>query len=94
MSDVQHTPGPWTIELYGEPDYPTQVIHSSDENRVCFMATAGSNGDPAMIEADAKLIAAAPDLLETLAWVRKNYAAGSTKEINERIDAVLAKAGA
>lgn len=32
------------------------------------------------------------DLVETLSWVRKNYAGGSTKKINARIDAMLAKA--
>ena len=64
MGEVKHTPGPWTVEEYGDRDYPTLVVHSNSENRVCFMATPGSNGDPAMIAADARLIAAAPDLLD------------------------------
>ncbi len=33
-------------------------------------------------------------LLETLVWVRANYASGPTAEINARIDAALSKAGA
>ncbi len=60
---TQHTPGPWTIEEYGDDDAPALVIHKDSETRVCFMATAGSHGDPAKIEADARLIAAAPELL-------------------------------
>lgn len=60
----KHTPGPWTIENYGDDDCPTLVIHKDTESRVCFMATPGSHGDPAVIEADARLICAAPDLLE------------------------------
>lgn len=32
------------------------------------------------------------ELLETLHWVRANYAAGSTNEINDRIDVAIAKA--
>lgn len=32
------------------------------------------------------------EMQETLRWVRKNYASGSTREINERIDAAIAKA--
>jgi hypothetical protein len=34
------------------------------------------------------------DMLAVLRWVRKNYASGSTQEINERIDAAIAKASA
>lgn len=61
---ADHTPGPWTIQRYGDGD--SLVIHSDADNRVCFMATAGSYGDPAIIAADARLIAAAPDLLAAL----------------------------
>jgi hypothetical protein len=61
----KHTPAPWTVEEYGDDNAPALVIHRGEtENRICFMATPGSHGDPAMIEADARLIAAAPDLLE------------------------------
>ena len=63
----KHTPGPWTVERYVDGD--SLVIHSNDENRVCFMATPGSWGDPAKIEADARLIAAAPELLAALCEV-------------------------
>jgi hypothetical protein len=59
---VSHTPAPWTIQEYGDDECPTLVLHRGEtENRICFMATPGSHGDPAMIEADARLIAAAPD---------------------------------
>lgn len=61
-----HTPGPWFIEEYGDDDAPALVIHKDSETRVCFMATPGSHGDPAKIEADACLIAAAPKMLTTL----------------------------
>lgn len=60
---MPNTPGPWTIEEYGDDDCPALVIHRDTESRVCFMATPGSHGDPERITADAKLIAAAPDLL-------------------------------
>ena len=58
------TPAPWTIEEYGNDETPNLVIHKDSESRICFMATPGSHGDPAIIEANAQLIAAAPDLLE------------------------------
>lgn len=63
---MSHTPGPWTIEEYGDEDAPSLVIHKDSGTRVCFMATPGSHGDPARIEADAHLIAAAPDMYEAI----------------------------
>lgn len=63
--DAKWTPGPWTVQEYGDDECPTLVLHRGEtENRICFMATPGSHGDPAKIEADAYLIAAAPDLAE------------------------------
>lgn len=66
----KHTPGPWTIVEYGADETPNLVVHRGEtENRICFMATPGSHGDSAIIEADARLIAAAPDLLEALEYL-------------------------
>lgn len=58
MSETKHThtPGPWTHD--GPPD--NIIVWSGPETRVCFMT---SNG-PA--EANARLIAASPDLLLNL----------------------------
>jgi hypothetical protein len=66
---VKHSPGPWTIEEYGDDDAPTLVIHKDSDMRVCFMATPGEQAEPTEIEANARLIAAAPDMLEALRWV-------------------------
>jgi hypothetical protein len=63
---MTHTPGPWTIHEYGEEDQPTLVIHQDSKRRICFMATPGSHGDPAIIEANAHLICAAPDMIAAL----------------------------
>jgi hypothetical protein len=70
---MSHTPGPWTIEEYGDEERPALVIHRDSESRVCFMATPGSHGDPAQIAADARLICAAPDLLAALRDVLAAY---------------------
>lgn len=60
-----HTPGPWHDLDIGE------IVPSDDDGfphetvRICFMATAGSDPTAAeRIEANARLIAAAPELLE------------------------------
>jgi hypothetical protein len=60
-SEAKHTAGPWKVD--GPPD--NQIVWSSPENRVCFLAH--SNGaDEARDVANARLIAAAPDLYEAL----------------------------
>ncbi len=83
------TPGPWTIEEYGDEEAPSLVIHKDSATRVCFMATPGSHGDPARIEADAHLIAAAPEMLAALKayqeWTDKEragpqYPAGASRD--------------
>lgn len=62
---ARFTPGPWTIEHYGDGD--SLVLHSDGNTRICFMATPGSSPRAfATIEANASLIAAAPDLVEAL----------------------------
>lgn len=60
-----YTPGPWSIREYGDGD--SLVVENAPNWRICFMATPGeSPGAMAKIEANARLIAAAPDLLEAL----------------------------
>ena len=80
----KHTPGPW--ERWGRAS-PSQVISAGD----CFVAqTLGGND-----EANARLIAAAPDLLEAL-----REAADYTRhpdydwpvEFSRRVSAAIAKA--
>ena len=63
--DVRATPGPWSVERYGDGDGDSLVIHSGEDWRVCFMATPGSSPNAmARIEANANLIAAAPTLAD------------------------------
>lgn len=58
---AQHTPGPWTFEPGTIDDFP-YVIYGED----CLCVESGK-------DSDARLIAAAPDLLEalerTLSWL-------------------------
>ena len=94
------TPGPWTVEHYGDGD--SLVLHSDGNTRVCFMATPGSS--PRVfptIEANARLIAAAPDLYEALTameaekadYMRLNNLGDPAKEhTNKMARAAIAKA--
>jgi hypothetical protein len=59
---MAHTPGPWTVTCDRDDDdeRPLEIVTSDDWNhRIAFPA---SNGNPD----DARLIAAAPDLLAAL----------------------------
>lgn len=56
---TKHTPGPWFYKDEHRPIVPTYQIRSNDKEVACVSFSV--NG-----EANAKLIAAAPDLLEAL----------------------------
>jgi len=64
MTTEAHTEGPWHFD--GPPD--NHIVWSGPVNRICFMAH--SNGvNPERDTANARLISAAPDLLEVLKGV-------------------------
>lgn len=88
------TDAPWRVRENVWRKHPEDPI---GEWLVLGAKRPGNNGIPIVAEIlrskqDALLIAAAPDLLATLEWVRANYAGGSTREINARIDAAISKA--
>lgn len=76
MSEETHTPGPWVVG-YGDGISGTRAAYSLKTMRqivtgprqrliCCIPAMEPSDQEIAEIEADARLIAAAPDLLEAL----------------------------
>ena len=77
---TQHTPGPWTVD--------NQYIHGPDGIR--FLPVAGDEAG----QANARLIAAAPTLLEALEATeakltqaaRAFYCAGSAKALREALE--------
>jgi hypothetical protein len=76
----RHTEGPWFISRHATPDYAPQFGVWSEEDGKDHAIVKG--------EANARLIAAAPDLVHTLEIIRAN--AGESPEwIRKRIDAVL-----
>jgi hypothetical protein len=92
----KHTPGPWEADF---ETYPIMVCSQSEtwplvdelgneeERAGVFVANTGDN------KANARLIAAAPDLLEMLVEAAnfiQPYSVG--QELLERIDAAIAKA--
>lgn len=72
MSNTQHTPGPWRYDY--ELDYCGEIIASNGTSICSFTDEPSTN--------DARLIAAAPDLLEALesVWLwMENQADGQSK---------------
>ena len=71
MADVKHTPGPWAVDSDGSGWY----IEATPErgHSLAFIASPEFQEEPdtsaSEAEANARLIAAAPDLLEALQWL-------------------------
>lgn len=64
MNTAQHTPGPWVIM---EGDALTNFIYDDLGEDGCMEPIASvSHGDPAELDANTRLIAAAPELLAAL----------------------------
>ena len=80
---TQHTPGPWTVD--------NQYIHGPDGIR--FLAVAGDGAG----QANARLIASAPDLLAALYSIATEPSAiysGANARIGDIARAAIAKATA
>lgn len=78
MSAAQHAPGPWKAVIYGGWDAPRVW---SDSGSVALLQHHYSG--PAVAEANARLIAAAPDLLNVVCEME----AFSEAALNDCIDA-------
>jgi hypothetical protein len=109
MSDVQgHTPGPWVVPHFARDDHPcqcTSVVSGSYNGAICTVAvdngitliSEGGNDAPPQEEAkaNARLIAAAPDLLafvRSIAGFDKDFARGETKPLIDAARVLVAKA--
>lgn len=57
-----HTPSPWTFVQSGTGDFPIWNVRIGTKGLITLPATAGME----TMDADARLIAAAPELLEAL----------------------------
>ena len=62
---MSHTPGPWKVTA-GIVDNPRLIVEDDIGNPVCAMSLRGVYGDTVKMTANAALIAAAPEMLETL----------------------------
>lgn len=68
---MEHTPGPWEFHEHGDREPVEFMIYRGTWNSI-ERDIASTHGYSAQEEADARLIAAAPELLEALQFVMKN----------------------
>jgi hypothetical protein len=103
---MPHTPGPWAPSYWGDDDY--DVYTADTDQLICSLAQRydekTGRGLSGNIEADARLIAAAPDLLaalkqakdELITLYEKTYpddeTDNETTKIIDRAIAVIARA--
>lgn len=90
----KHTKGPWIV--YAKPDVDCDGFDGAGTDTAYFLAVPGGYQDGAEQDANARLIAAAPELLDALkVAVRRleeiQYQIASPKQI-EFLNAAIAKA--
>jgi|SRR5690606_8596504 len=71
----KHTPGPWQVSA-GAVDNPRLIVENDLGLPVCAMSLRGVQGDINKMEANARLIAAAPELLVALEQLVSDYERG------------------
>lgn len=64
-----HTPSPWSFVQSGTGDFPIWNVRIGTRGLITLPATAGME----TMDADARLIAAAPELLEALKLMQRRF---------------------
>lgn len=83
--EAMHTPGPWLVSA-GAVDNPRLIVENDLGLPVCAMSLRGVQGDTQVMEANARLIAIAPDLLAIAMEARELLERGPETTESERED--------
>jgi hypothetical protein len=89
MSPAKHTPGPWQVNH----NDPTQVCDADGVVRGCAPVAHCSIGTASERKANARLIAAAPDLLKALIDLVGTMCSASGSDLEDDLDAIDARVG-
>lgn len=91
MSAAKHTPGPWLVARHQRSGAHRVTLTPDDANGdICNVLACLGARTSAEVEANAYLIAAAPELLEALEYIKKT--AVLDREHLRVIDAAVARA--
>ncbi|MDN7658472.1 hypothetical protein [Burkholderia cenocepacia] len=93
MDKIKHTPGPWNCTRASSSGYDVIQAENAPVD-VCVVSRRDKSGEE--INANARLIAAAPDLLIALELIAADADAGNsrlTSGVRLALDAALIKAG-
>ena len=99
-SEAKHTPGPWVhVRFGGIVGGPFYKYANGEAQSQVASATVGEGISPEEREANARLIAAAPDLLEALRTARQelrfhNLTEDGAQRVNTTISRALAEVDA
>jgi hypothetical protein len=91
---TKHTPGPWTLDYNGEQGFTIVKINRSKiidefEQVICQRSTGHNQIET---EANARLIAASPEMLEVLIDVYRNELYYQMAPIKDRVKIIIEKA--
>ncbi|MCP4705269.1 MAG: hypothetical protein GY865_11725 [candidate division Zixibacteria bacterium] len=81
---MKHTPGPWRVEIRNEKKWKADVLYNAKNGFDAFICL-GVNVD------DARLIAAAPEMLEWLIRYKKDYKGYCLPELDLMIEKATGK---
>ena len=87
---MMHTPGPWILRRH--VNGPIADIYAPHDRPDCLATTAFHGWTFAEMEANARLIAAAPDMLEALEGLLDCEAFSACTECEHRAERAIAKA--
>lgn len=81
MATVRHTEGPWAVEGFADRSRPSElrlsVVEPTTRTIVALLSCAADDAESVeATKADAKLIAAAPDLATALEGLQSRYEPG------------------
>ena len=84
VSPSAHTPGPWVVRQGASTGMIYVTAPNSERDVVCEVGYASAISKDPLIPADARLIAAAPELLEALIVMLEPYVLAKDDEITSR----------
>lgn len=96
MSEEKFTPGPWAVwSCFRKKNGKLPVVHDESGDTVTICEVIDDKEHPEIADADATLIAAAPEMYRKLEWLQREFDESDDEElvaIGWEIELILKKA--